>query len=79
MQRLSTLQQLQNINNTVKMLEPSPAYSVYRIEDADKVVRVAIPIENVVEFDIAVAGANWNTIEMLVEKYQGFIDTEAQK
>lgn len=72
MKNLSILQQLQNI----KPIKDERKYSVYEVEDSNGLTKIAIPSERVVEFDLELEQANWNELESLIEKYQGFVVTK---
>ena len=72
MKNLSLLQQLQN----VPQKKEERKYSVYEVEDATGVTKIAIPSEKVMEFDLEPESSEWSALESLIEKYDGFIVTK---
>lgn len=72
MKNLSLLQQLQN----VPQKKEERKYSVYEVEDATGVTKIAIPSEKVMEFDLELESSEWSALESLIEKYDGFIVTK---
>ena len=72
MKNLSILQQLQSV-------QPKPEsrkYSVYEVENVDGNIKIAIPAERVSEFDSELENCQWDSIEAIVEKYEGFVVTK---
>lgn len=72
MTNLSLLQQLQS----VAQKKEERKYSVYEVEDATGVTKIAIPSEKVMEFDLELESSEWSALESLIEKYDGFIVTK---
>ena len=72
MKNLSLLQQLQN----VPQKKEERKYSVYEVEDSTGVTKIAIPSENVMEFDLELEASNWTALDSLIEKYDGFVVTK---
>lgn len=69
MTNLSLLQELQAVSPKKNVQQ----YSIYNVENAIGVAKIAIPVDNMVEFDAELNEAKWSSIDYLIEKYQGFI------